>query len=82
MYIQRFLITAIVLPLAIAAPIANIVGEKQSSEAIGAVDTYNAVASTPMTLRARQLLWTFLAPFGLKPFVDGINDALLAIGAK
>ncbi|EDO02157.1 predicted protein [Sclerotinia sclerotiorum 1980 UF-70] len=63
MQLQRFVITAIVFPLAMAAPIAT-------------------VASTPMTLRARQLLWTFLAPFGLEPVVDGINDTLLAIGAK
>ncbi|KAJ8070067.1 hypothetical protein OCU04_000464 [Sclerotinia nivalis] len=82
MYIQRFLITAIVLPLAIAAPIANTAGENQSSKATGAVDKYDVVTSTPMTLRARQLLWTFLAPFGLEPVVDGINDTLLAIGAK
>ncbi|TGO92097.1 hypothetical protein BPOR_0010g00090 [Botrytis porri] len=63
MHFQRFVIAAIVLPLAIAAPIAG-------------------VASTSVTLRARQLLWTFLAPFGLEPVVDGINDTLLALGAK
>ncbi|APA06755.1 hypothetical protein sscle_02g015250 [Sclerotinia sclerotiorum 1980 UF-70] len=82
MQLQRFVITAIVFPLAMAAPIANIAGENQGSTATRVVDKYDTVASTPMTLRARQLLWTFLAPFGLEPVVDGINDTLLAIGAK
>ncbi|CAD6448334.1 6fdd93df-d424-4d35-a299-bcdca2290067 [Sclerotinia trifoliorum] len=65
-----------------AAPIANTAGENQSSTATVVVDKYDTVASTPMTLRARQLLSTILAPLGLKPVVDGINDTLLAIGAK
>ncbi|KAF7905490.1 uncharacterized protein EAF01_006011 [Botrytis porri] len=82
MHFQRFVIAAIVLPLAIAAPIANTASQNKNSQVIQQNDKYDGVASTSVTLRARQLLWTFLAPFGLEPVVDGINDTLLALGAK
>ncbi|KAK6614066.1 hypothetical protein H4I96_00387 [Botrytis cinerea] len=81
MYIQRFVIAAIVLPLAIAAPIANTAGEN-NSQVIQKGDKHDGVASTSTTLRARQILWTLLGPLGFEPVVDGVNGALVGLGLK
>ncbi|ATZ46135.1 hypothetical protein BCIN_01g07900 [Botrytis cinerea B05.10] len=82
MYIQRFVIAAIVLPLAIAAPIANTAGENNNSQVIQNGDKHDGVASTSTTLRARQILWTLLGPLGFEPVVDGVNGALVGLGLK
>ncbi|KAF7893013.1 uncharacterized protein EAF02_000551 [Botrytis sinoallii] len=82
MYFQRFVIAAIVLPLAIAAPIANTAAENKNSQVIQKDDKYDGVASSSATLHARQILWTILGPLGFEPVVDGINGALVGLGLK
>ncbi|KAF5878270.1 uncharacterized protein Bfra_000436 [Botrytis fragariae] len=82
MYIQRLVIAAIVLPLAIAAPIANAAAENKNSQVIRKGDKYDGAASSSATLEARQILWTILGPLGFEPVVDGINGALVGLGLK
>ncbi|KAF7906481.1 hypothetical protein EAF00_000760 [Botryotinia globosa] len=82
MYFQRFVIAAVVFPLAIAAPIANTAAENKNSQVIQNGDKYDGIASSPATLHARQFLWKVLGPLGFEPVVDGINGALVGLGLK
>ncbi|ESZ98940.1 hypothetical protein SBOR_0696 [Sclerotinia borealis F-4128] len=97
MHFQRLVITTIILPLAIAAPVVNPTIESKSSisstsstsSTMPMLHKYNtntppsqSSSPSPSLLNARQLLWTILGPLGLEPVIDGINGAVVGLGLR
>ncbi|KAB8302427.1 hypothetical protein EYC80_005841 [Monilinia laxa] len=82
MHFQHFILTAILLPLAVAAPITTSVNN-EVNKSTRTVDKSDIQGTAPSSfLRARQVLWDVLGPFDLEPVIDGLNAAIVGAGLK
>ncbi|KAA8576761.1 hypothetical protein MFRU_014g01280 [Monilinia fructicola] len=71
-----------ILPLAIAAPIATTVDNEVNKSTSTLEKSDQQRTAHTSVLRAGPFLWNVLDPFNLGPVIDGLNAAIVGAGLK